>query len=222
MKSSHADYLGRLEQQARQAARDDYYLWPRTPIGDEIQQRIVQRVGVSDYDLADTRSRPALILKELSRRQSARRLGERFHLLDIACGDAVVLWQIKKALPQTECYGLDCNKGAFPAHRTVEGDGVRLYQGFIQHLLAERPDEPFDVVLMLNTYRGWESADLREHERDLEQRSDAWFEANARCVIVTATEGQVRRWRQRGFPVQVLGKGEDASTLIWIDTLPTA
>jgi hypothetical protein len=67
---------------------------------------------------------------------------------------------------------------------------------------------------MLNTYRGWESADLRESEQDLPQKADAWFARNSRFVIITATRDQIARLSCEGWFVETLGKGEDESTMI--------
>jgi len=135
-------------------------------------------------------------------------------------GDAIVLWQVKKAFPQAQCYGIDCNIGQFGTHEMVEREGVELFNGFIQHLFVSEPIVPFDLVLMLNTYRGWESADLREHERDLPLLADAWLAKNVRYTIVTATDLQIRTWRQVAFVVARLGKGEDNSTMVCVSKSP--
>ena len=67
---------------------------------------------------------------------------------------------------------------------------------------------------MLNSYRGWESAGLRESERHLPQQADEWLDKYSRFVIVTATEAQVARLRGEGWYIERLGKGEDASIMI--------
>jgi hypothetical protein len=127
-----------------------------------------------------------------------------------------VLWQIKKAFPRARCYGVDCNKGKFGTHDMVQREGVELFNGFSQHLFASDPSVPFDMALMLNTCRGWESADLREHERDLPLLADAWFAKNARYTILTATKPQVRRLKQVGFALARMGRSEDNSTMVCI------
>src|SRR4051812_34463457 len=64
------DWLAELEGRRSPAELDAYLLWPRTPIGDEIQDRIRERVGASDRDVADARSRPARVVALLERLRS--------------------------------------------------------------------------------------------------------------------------------------------------------
>ena len=222
MSSLHREYLLRLEESAKDLKFSDFYLWPRTPIGDEIQEKIVQRIGVSDYELRNTTSRPVRIIRFMRTLIKQGLVPGDFSILDIACGDAIVLWQIKRAFPSASCYGLDCNKGKFPKHEMVQRDGVLLYRGFIQHLFRTQVEPPFDFAMMLNTYRGWESADLREHERDLPSLANAWFEANARYTMLTVTEAQLGSLRALGFNTFNLGRGEDDSKMFCFskDALP--
>ncbi len=219
MQSFHSKYLENLEQVSSKFDAADYYLWPRTPIGDSIQDRIVQRVGASDYEVTDKRSRPGRIIPYLDTLIKYNLIESGFSLLDIACGDAVILWQIKKRFPEAQCFGIDCNKGRFDTHQKVQQEGVRLFNVFIQHLFMTYPEIPFDVVMMLNTYRGWESADLREHERHLPELADKWFEKNARYIILTATDEQIIHLRRLNFSIQKIGKGEDDSILIGLSRL---
>ena len=214
MKSSHVDYLRHLERLAQQCVPENFYLWPRTPLDHDHQSKITERVGVSDHSVHDPNSRPALIIAALRRFRD--QVPEDFSVLDIACGDAIVLWQIKKAFPRARCYGVDSNTGKFGTHNMVQQEGVELFNAFIQHLFASDPPVPFDVSLMLNTYRGWDSADLREHERALPQAADAWFAENTRYTIVTATGAQIRHLKRLGFSVTRLGRGEDDSTMVCI------
>lgn len=216
MKSSHIEYLRNLDVLAAQSRKEDLYLWPRTPMGHDHQDEIVERVGVSDYDVTNRRSRPAQIIRQIRTLIRHGLLREDFSLLDITCGDAIVVWQIKKAFPLAQCHGVDCNKDKFGPHNMVQLDGVGLFSGFIQHLFASDPPAPFDLALMLNTYRGWESADLRDHERGLPELADTWFERNARYTFLTATDRQIAHWRRRNFVVMKIGRGEDDSTMICV------
>jgi hypothetical protein len=210
-------YLSDLEEEGAQSQYENLYLWPRTPLGPDLQTVITRRVGASDLDVNDPRSRSALIIGKLRALVADPESGidQRFRLLDIACGDAVVLWQIKRTFPQAICYGLDCNKGLFEPHAQAMEEGVLLYKAYLQHLFARPPADSrkFDVTLMLNTYRGWESADLREEEQRLPQQADAWFATSSRFVIVTATTEQIKRLRREGWNVEELGKGEDESIM---------
>jgi hypothetical protein len=214
MTSSHAAYLAAIEAQAETCLTNDLLLWPRTPIGDEIQQKIVQRVGVSDYQAEDPGSRPNRIIAILCRLSRARCIPAKFSVLDIACGDAIVLWQIKRAFPASRCYGADCNKGLFPAHERVARDDVQLSRCFIQHLVEKDSADPFDVVMMLNTYRGWGSADLKPQEHDLPLLVDNWLRKNARYIILSVTPTQLDDWQQAGWQECKLGRGEEDSLLV--------
>ena len=210
----HIQYLEGLEELAASGSLEDFILWPRTPIDDGIQAKIEQRVGVSDYQLDAPISRPALIIGFLKKLIQAGALPNSFSVLDIACGDGIVLWQIQKSFPNAACYGIDCNKGNFPAHAMVERGGVRLYKAYIQHLFRNDVRHPFDVVLMLNTYRDWKAADLRGHEIDLPELANHWFERNALYVILTMEREGRRDLRRLGFSMRTLGKGEDRARLV--------
>ena len=211
-------YLSGIEALASNSEYEHLYLWPRTPLTPDHQAVIATRVGVGDLAVDDPRSRSALIIRKLRELIADRAPGmsERFRLLDVACGDAVVLWQIKKAFPQAGCHGIDCNKGVFATNANAIEQGVVLHEGYLQHLFAQSPADgrKFDMTLMLNTYRGWESAALRESERKLPEQADAWFAKNSRFVIVTATQTQIERLRRQGWYVEELGKGEDVSIMI--------
>jgi hypothetical protein len=210
-------YLREIEALGEGSELGELYLWPRTPVGPtDLQEVITRRVGASDYDTGDPRSRSSLVIGKLRDLQENEQLGDDFTLLDIACGDAVVLWEVKKAFPRSRCHGLDCNVGLFATHAPAKEEGVRLHPGYLQHLFAHALPEGrrFDVTVMLNTYRGWESADLREEEQDLPRRADEWLAGSSRFVIVTATTGQIVRLRREGWRVEDLGKGEDESTMI--------
>jgi hypothetical protein len=214
MGSSLDDFLKEVEGRAATSDLAQYYLWPRTPIGDEIQDRIRQRVGAGDLDRSNPSSRPAVILRFLKDRIAAGALPANASILDIACGDAAVLLRLQQEAPALQTFGVDCNKGKFPLHLEAERAGVGLRAGYIQHLFAANAPVPFDVVLMLNTYRGWESADLRPHEEDLPRLADAWFTRNGRITIVTATRRQIRRLKKEGWTLGHLGKGEDDSLMV--------
>lgn len=214
LQDSMQDHFARLESLAQTSELNDLYLWPRTPVGHDHQDKIRERVGVTDYEVGHRKSRPARIIKAIRRLQGQGHFGASFSALDIASGDTIVLWQVQKAFAGSQCYAIDCLKGKFGTHEQVMRDGVLLYNAYLQHLFERDPPRPFDVAIMLNSYRGWDNADLREHERDLPRRADDWLARNARFVILTATRRQVRHLRRIGFRVKDLGRGEDRSRLV--------
>jgi hypothetical protein len=214
MKLAHVEYLKSLEEISLKSDPAFYYLWPRTPIGNDHQDKILQRVGISDYEVHNQHSRSSKIVRQINALIKHRLLREDFSILDIACGDAIILWQIKKIFPKSHCYGIDCNKDKFSTHSMVQSSGVQLFHVFIQHLFSDLTETPFDLALMLNTYRGWDSAELRDNERNLPDLADAWFEKNTRYVILTATSSQTARLLAMNFKIKQLGKGEDDSEMI--------
>jgi hypothetical protein len=213
IENDHQRYLDALEERANISGGQDLYLWPRTPI-ETIQIKITQRVGANDYELKSPISRPAKIISFVSRLVQRGLLKDDFSVLDIACGDGIVLWQVQKAFPNSRCYGVDCNKGKFSAHAMVETDGVRLYRGYIQHLFTTFVDTPFEMVLMLSTYRDWKAANLQNHDSNLPELANRWFENNARYLLLTVDPKGYRQLERRGFSLRLLGKGEDRSVLI--------
>jgi hypothetical protein len=217
--SPHAAWFASLEKQFAAADAEGAYLWPRTPIHD-IQSKIRQRVGAGDREVEVPRSRSAQILRQIAALQGAGLLPEAFRLLDIACGDALVLLQIKKAHPAAACFGADFHAGGIDTHAEVSATGVSLHRALIQHLFRAPITPPFDLVLMLNTYRGWESADLKPEDRDLPLLADAWLRDSARFAILTVTKSQITHFRSIGFQVRRIGPGEDASTMVCISREP--
>lgn len=215
MRTSHAEYLESLEQIAASCKSEEFYLWPKTPV-ENLQLEIEQTVGVSDYQIENSHSRPIRIIKQLKVLINNGLIPDEFSVLDICCGDAIVLWQIKKAFPKAFCYGIDFLKGKIATHQTVQADGVQLYRAFIQHLFQMHPGKPFDLAIMLNTYRDWNAADLPEHERELPELADTWFVKNARYVILTASWIQLKHLQRLGFRIIRLGRGEKRSAMVCI------
>jgi hypothetical protein len=170
-------YLSGVEELGSSSAHDTLYLWESTPLVTDLQAVIEKRVGASDLAVDDPRSRTSLIVGQLRGliADSASGVTDRFRLLDIACGDAVVLWQIQKAFPLAACHGLDCNIDVFATAAKAIDQGVFLYKGYLQHLFGQSAGEgrKFDVVLMLNTYRSWNFGKLRKFNWTLPEDGQA-------------------------------------------------
>jgi SAM-dependent methyltransferase len=214
-------YLAELEAGLDESKANSGLLWPRTPLdGAEYQARISQRVGVSDVAVDDPHSRPNRIVRLVACLRDAGIMPAAFSLVDIACGDGRILLELKHRFPESSCFGVDLNAGVFPAHREAEAAGVVMRRVLIQDLFAVPPPRQFDLALMLNTYRGWENADLPEDDRDLPRIADEWLGANARLIVLTATADQLPPWRERGFAVTDFGPGEDDSRLVLVSREP--
>jgi hypothetical protein len=210
-------YLAMLEADLDEAAAEKALLWPRTPLdAREYQQKITERVGVSDADAGDPRSRSYRLPNLIEELRRAGSIAEDFSLVDVACGDGLILIELKRRFPESRCFGIDLNAGVFPPHSTAEQLGVPIKRILIQDLFATPTPEQFDVVMMLNTYRGWENADLSQADRELPRMADDWMIANARVIVLTATVDQLPQWADRGFAVTDFGPGEENSRLVVI------
>jgi hypothetical protein len=67
---------------------------------------------------------------------------------------------------------------------------------------------------MLNTYRGWGAAQLRNGERWLEDAADVWMKHHTRFSILTISNEQEKTLKEKGFWVTHIGKGEDNSKMV--------
>lgn len=210
------NHFDEIEKNAKEINYDDCYLWPRTPIGGDHQDTILKRVGARDDNMNNHNSRSFMITCMIKKIIKKKLLKNDFSILDIACGDALVLEQLNRTFPDSKCYGVDCNIDKFDTHDKQKKEGIKLYNAYIQQLYTNRPEKKIKITLMLNTYRGWESADLREHEKSLPEDSDKWFAENSEFSFITATYEQVKSLRKKGFYLSVLGKGEDHSYLVCI------
>ena len=210
-------FFAAVENKGLQTEFKDFYLWPNTPPpSDSHQEKILQRVGVSDYDTNDPRSRSRLIIDCIGKLIRGGKISYPFVLADICGGDAIVGTKIKEHFWLAEIIVQDCCKGQFPTHKQAEERGVKLYGGWLQHLVEGDLDNKIDVVLMLNTFRGWHSAQLRPNEQDIPMKTLQWFERNSKFFIVTATVAQIELLERRGLTIARLGKGEDDSYMICV------
>lgn len=209
------DYLEALQHEAEQNHTEELYLWPRTPISN-LQAETWQRVGVSDWVADNPKSRPALVMRTVGDLLYNRLIPERFALVDICCGDALIPWHVKRRFPMCEAFGVDLNAGRLQTHFVVQDQGVRLFRIPLQRLLRDGRGAMFDVALMFNTYRGWDKAGLSEDERWMIDAADDWFRRHARYTILTATCQQIVRLKSDGWWVTEIGLGEDDSAMILI------
>jgi len=202
-----ADWLMSLEDKRDGAA----YLWPRTPVNN-LQAEIWRRCGASDWNLKHRDCRARNILETLGELMDNDLLPRPFTVLDLCCGDGVILTHIGREFLDAHCYGIDLLR--YPEHRIGETrGGCAFYRAPLQEVVAGPPPRTIDVCLMLNTFRGWDRADLPKAEHQLPQKTLAWMRKHCRFVFVTATVAQ-REWLMReGFFVWVVGKGEDDSYL---------
>lgn len=210
MRRSILRYFEDLEGQCRGLDEKDFILWPTTDINEKIQWWIKERYGCED-DINTKGSRPDVIAKTIDEVFPEKN----FMMLDICCGDAIILTQLKKRYPNSTAIGFDINKGKFEQHKEAENVGVKLYYGIIQKLFRENLPQRIDLVIMLNTFRSWHTARLREHEKDLPQVSQKWLVDNSKHLILTVNDDQLNFFKSKGN-VRILGKGEEKSHFIYV------
>lgn len=202
------DWLMGLEGERNEAA----YLWPRTPVGN-LQAEIWRRCGASDWNMEHPNCRARNIVNTLHELVDNDLLTQRFTVLDLCCGDGVVLMQIGREFLGAKCYGVDLLR--YETHRLAETrGGCSFYKAPLQAVIASEPPQKVDVAIMLNTFRGWDKADLPKAEHQLPQKTLYWLKGFCRFVFLTVTAVQ-REWLMReGFFIWTVGKGEDDSDLI--------
>ena len=202
------EWLMELESGAAEAA----YLWPRTPVGN-LQAECWRRVGASDWNMEHPNCRAGNIVDTLRELADNGLLRRRFTVLDLCCGDGVVLLQIGRAFLEAKCYGVDLL--SYPTHRLAERrGGVAFYKAPLQAVIDSKPPAIVDVCLMLNTFRGWDKADLPVEDSNLPQRTLRWMRDHCRYLFLTIHQPQEDWLRREGLFFWPVGRGEDASRLV--------
>lgn len=210
-------YLESIRESGKNSKLEDLYLWHGTPKTDTLQDQIKNSVGARDDDINNPKSRTYRIQREI--KQLLVNMGGQIRIVDICCGDSIVLLELKKSIPEIDGYGIDCNIDKFSTHDTCREAGIHLIKGYLQHVMnpdiaRQLGDEKFEFVLMLNTYRGWEYANLREEEKMLPQWADEFFFMHVKYSFITASAHQIIALMKKGFDVKILGRGEGSAILI--------
>jgi SAM-dependent methyltransferase len=204
------EWLAQLENESRDMVIDEVILWGGS-VGFNMQAAVTQMYGVSDVeDKAD--SRPSQIVRAIKGIVA----DAPFSILDICCGDGFVLKHIMRSFADVGCFGIDTNKGNTQAYRSVIESGVHIFRVPMQRLFESAPPKPLDFTMMLNTYRGWDAAKLRDNERELPAIADAWLSASSRFSILTATDIQIDTL-SKAHRVRDIGKGEQNSRMILVE-----
>jgi len=191
---------------------DELYRWPRTPVGN-LQAEIWRRCGASDWNLDHPNSRSGSITRTLRELVTNDLLPHQFSVLDLCCGDGVILQYIARMFRSSHCFGIDLLR--YPTHRMAERSGASFYHAPLQLLVDNEPPQIVDVCMMLNTFRGWDRADLdSQTEYDLPQKTLAWMQRHCRYVFLTVNREQVEWLKREGWFVWDVGKGEDDSRLV--------
>ncbi len=227
MERNLAIFLKYLESKAN--SDEEKILWPDTPVekDNDLQEQIFNSCGVRDVDAFNKKSRTYKISKAILQ-ICEKEGGESISIIDICCGDGLVLLGLKKRFPLLKAYGLDLNKGVFSSHKECEENGVEIYKGYIQDLFNSENANRFltdngtvdriDLAIMLNTYRSWETAILRDDEKDLPALAERFFKDYCKYIVLTATGRQIIGFIKNGFNVKVLGRGERTSIMCLLES----
>ena len=186
-------FLKKLELDSDDVKLEDKVLWKNTPIDTEKIQSDIERfyTGVSDFNREDKRSRPFGVLKAIKELVDTNQIPNNFTLLDIACGDAIIIDFIKTHYPKATIVGLDPNKNMFDYHEKAQRNGVILINSYIQNLVEYDIPEKIDVITMFNTCRAWAHSQKREDESNLPSVCDNWVLRNSKFALLTMNSTQI-------------------------------
>lgn len=195
------------------------FLWPNSTFEsmNEAQKFIKMRMGATDYEINNPKSRTYKVHKEINKLLKLGKIKNNFSITDITCGDAILLTEIKKIYVNCETYGIDIAKDKISTHKIARQNNVDLYYIFIQDLFRKNFKQKFDIGIMFNSYRGWHNANLKDQDKDLPILADQFFLNNIRFTFLTAPYNKVKDfYKSKDIDIKILGKGEDDSIMFVI------
>lgn len=199
--------IDRFQQIANLTKRE--VLWPNTPIGSTHQKIIKKRVGSYDSSLRNKQSRSYTLSKFIQLLPSRS-----ISILDLGCGDAVLGTTLKKKFPEIQYLALDLFIGKFKSHEKAKKTGINLISGYMQNVIDYKFSNRLDIFIMLNSYRSWESAQLKQSDRDFPTQLDTWIKNNFTISIVSVGRNSIDNYLARHLNSLILGKGEDDSMIV--------
>lgn len=166
-----------------ESKKKDNYVWENTQL----------KTG-SDWSLQVGTERMQQHFREtvsiLSRLIDEGKLNESFSVVELFCGDAAMLYLLKKQFPNCKPLGVDLLyhntwseiKALQPDQQFSQADFLKLYQDSFQF--------GYDVMLTFNTYRGWNNdvGPQRHFGITLEQ-FEAWARKSFSYLIVDGKNG---------------------------------
>ena len=195
-----------------------YYLWSDTPV---LQPQIETALkhGVSDLEVTNPISRPAIISKKIDVLIEKGKIPTDFSLIDFCCGDGVVLTMLSRKYPNAKLFGFDILKDS-PIHtgdhqHISKNTDVKLYFILLQEFIKSKPNFKFDVSTLLNTYRGWVKPSL--FPVGIQQDTERWLRSYSKYTIVTAQkEQQEQLTEKKEFDFERIGQGEGGSDMLML------
>lgn len=179
--------------------------WKDTPLND-IQENIKRKQGVYDYETRKGNCRTTIIRKYIKRLIEEGKIEKNFTLVDLFCGDAIIIRLLKQRFKLADITGVDINK--FKEHEEAVKVGVKFKYRFVQKYIKNRRDK-VDIVLMLNTYRNFNTSNMTK--RDF-HKINKWIFKVAKHAIVTTSN--MKKAKIYGFNPLKIGKGEASSDMV--------
>jgi hypothetical protein len=180
-------------------------LWKDTDIS-SIQQFIKKKQGAADNEIRKKNCRTRIIRTYLKSLVDKEKITCNFRLVDLFCGDAIIITYLKKYFKTAEIIGVDINR--FDTHEEAKKSGVEIKYKYVQKYIKTRR-EKIDVLLMLNTYRNYSLSGMTKREFD---KINKWMLKTCRHAIITAKN--IKRIKKYGFKPLIIGKGEGNSMMI--------
>lgn len=179
--------------------------WTDTKLSD-IQSNIKYRQGVCDYQIYSRRCRTTIILEYIEKLISEGKINHYFTLIDLFCGDAIIIRLLKEHFDRAVIIGVDINK--IDGHQEAIEYGVEIKYQYVHDYIKDRK-EPVDIVLMMNTYRNIKASGMTKQEFS---KINKWLLKYAAHPIVTTSN--IKKAKKDGFNPLVIGKGEGSSDMV--------
>lgn len=179
--------------------------WIDTEI-ESIQDFIRKKQGAEDYEIERENCRTRIILEYLEKLIQQEEIPPDFRLVDLFCGDAIIITLLKNYFKESQIIGVDINE--FNSHEAAINAGVEIKYKHVQRYIKNRRGA-LDVLLMLNTYRNLRSSGMSKYEF---KKINKWILKTCKHPIVTVKN--VKKTEKYGFKPKVIGQGEGTSYMV--------
>ena len=166
-------------------ATSDYLLWPNTPSrSQEVQKKICLYYGMSDFE-DDCLARPRLLEKIITFLINRRQVRAFPIVYEMCAGDGYCIEYSKKRNRVIRAIASDIDPSFLGRRHILEASGVKCTNMLLQqHPIAYRSFK-FDLVIMLNTYRSFDHAQLKPIDSSLQIQLCEWFAMSADFLMVS-------------------------------------
>jgi len=179
--------------------------WTDTKLSD-IQSNIKHRQGVRDFQTSYSHCRTTIIRDYIEKLISQGKIKPSFTLIDLFCGDAIIIRLLKEHFKRATVIGVDINE--IRGHEGAIGAGVEIKYQYVHDYIKDRK-EPVDIVLMMNTYRNIKASGMTKQEFG---KINKWLFKYVAHPIVTTSD--IKKAKKYGFNPLIIGKGEGSSKMV--------